>query len=249
MSPQTPRPNFHFAPEASSALLAEPATLRLSVLFFASFLGLAGVWLLISALLLPQAIALPLDKESAAAAGAYRSNAAWAARLGVIRGDLYKEAAFTDADLVWLDPARSRDPANAARLQRARSNGQTALALAPINGSVWLLLAELPAPPGKAAEAAATAALQMSYFTAPTDPSLALPRLQRALALSAPLDKDLQEFVKGDLRQLLLNSPRQYPAILAAYKAAPPQNQSILEALAGEVDPHFNQYLRGESPK
>jgi hypothetical protein len=249
MRPATPRPNFYVASEANGALLAEPAMLRLSLLFFAGFLGLAGVWLLVSALLVPQAIALPLDKESAAAAGAYRSSAVWAARLGVIRGDLYKQAAFAAADLVWVDPARSSDPVNAARLQRARSNGATALSLAPVNGAVWLLLAELPAPPSKAAEASATAALQMSYLTAPTDPGLALPRLQRALAFSTPLDKDLQEFVKGDLRHLLLNSPRQYPAIVAAYKAASPQNQAILEALAAEVDPRFNQYLRGETPK
>ncbi len=246
---ETPRPSFYHALEANGPFLAEPVNVRLGVLFFAGLLGLAGVWLLVCALLSPRTIALPLDKEEAVATAPYRSSALWAARLGVIRGDLYQQAAFTDADLVWLDPARRRDPATAERLQRARSDAETALALAPVNSAVWLFLAELPTAPGKSTDAGAMAALQMSYFTAPVDPTLALPRLQRALASAAPLDKDLQAFMKGDLRQLSLNAPDHYPAILSAYKAGSPQNQSIFEALATEIDPNLTQYLHGQTPK
>ncbi len=84
----------------------------------------------------------------------------------------------------------------------------------------------------------------MSYLTAPDDAALARPRIERALASSVPIDRDLQEFMKGDLREILAQQPLQKPAILAAYKAASPQNQAIFEALAAEIDPDFAQSVR-----
>ncbi|VTZ27732.1 conserved hypothetical protein [Methylocella tundrae] len=250
MSLEPPRPGFMFAPEANDEFfLPEPVGLRIGILAFSGVLVIAGLWLLVTALLLPQAIALPLDRTSAAAAAAYRDNALWAARLGVVRGDLFAQAAYTDADLIWLYRTHGPDAANAARLQRAKANAEAAVALAPVNGAAWLLLAELPPGSGKAAEAKGMIALQMSYFTAPNNASLAAARIEQALASPEPLDRDLQEFMKGDLRQILTLQPEQKPAILAAYKAATPQNQASFEALSAQADPDFGQSLRGDAPK
>ncbi len=229
-------------------LLEPPLALRIGLLGLGGVLAIGGAWMLICALLLPQAIALPLDRDAAAAAGAHRGRAIAAARLGVVRGDLYAQAAYADAGLIWSDALHGADAATSTKIRDARSNAESALALAPVNGSAWLFLAALP-PSASAKPADALAALQMSYLTAPNDPTLARPRLERALAAAVPIDTDLQEFMKGDLRRILTRQPQQKPAIVAAYKAASPQDQTIFESLAAAVDQDFSQSLRAETPK
>ncbi len=254
MSSETTRPassfpSGAFVPEPGGAgFLDPPAPVRFGLLAYAGFLAIGGLWLTLSALLLPQAIALPLDKASAAAAASHRSSALWAARLGAIRGDLFAQAAFADGDLVWLNRASGLDAADAGRLERARSNIETALALAPVNGGGWLYLSQLAPPPAKGAETAAVVALQMSYLTAPNDPALARARLERALSLATPIDRDLQEFMKGDIRQMVDAQPEQKVAIVAAYKAATPQNRLIFETIAAGADPEFSRSLAGGEP-
>jgi hypothetical protein len=46
-----------------------------------------------------------------------------------------------------------------------------------------------------------------------------------------------------------LRQPRQEPALLAAYKSAPPQNRAIFETLVAAVDPDFSASLRNEPSK
>ena len=229
--------------------LEPPAPLRIGLLAFGGVIALGGAWMLLCALLAPPVIALPLNRDAAAAAAAHRGRAVAAARLGVIRGDLYAQAAYADAKLFWLDRARGLDAASAAEIRAARSNAETALALAPVNGSAWLFLAELPPASAKAADQNGLLALQMSYLTAPDDSALALPRVESAFAASVPIDKDLQAFVKTDLREILTAQPSGRPALLSAYKTASPQNQAIFEALAAEIDPDFGQSLRSQTPK
>ncbi|ACK52420.1 hypothetical protein Msil_3531 [Methylocella silvestris BL2] len=249
MSLEPPRPNFMFEREPGPAALEEPLKLRIGLIVFAGVLAVGAVWMLLVALIAPPAIALPSDRQSASAAAAHRTSAQWAAWLGLIRGDLYAQAAFADAELAYLDKAGAEDPANAARIARARSNALTATSLSPVNGAAWLLLAELPAASGKGADANPAAPLFMSYFTAPNEPTLARARLDRALATRAGLDKDLQEFMKSDLRQILADGPQGKAAIFAAYKAASPQTQAVLESLSADVDRDFARSLRGEPPK
>jgi hypothetical protein len=248
MSLLSPRPDRTPPQEGDvAAALPQTSALRIGLLAFGGVLALGGAWFLLCSLLLPQAVTLPLDRASAAAAATHRASALWAARLGAIRGDLFAQAAYSDASLLWLDRARGLDAASAAQVKTARANAETALALAPLNGAAWLFLAELPRASGRAGDGLIP--LQMSYFTAPNDPALARPRIERALASGVPIDKDLQEFMKGDLREILANQPRQKPAILAAYKTAAPQNQAIFEGLAADVDRDFSRALGGETPK
>ncbi len=246
MSLETPPSAFKFAQRAAGpSFLAEPVNLRLSLLAFGSFLALCAIWLLLPAIILHKTIALPLDRNSAGAAERYRGSAVLAAGIGGVRGDLWAQAAFSDASLIWPDRAGSAGGANAARIETAKFHAEAALALAPINGPAWLFLALLPA----AGDARVATLLEMSYFTAPSDLAIAPLRLERAITSSALLDTDIQEFVKSDLRLILANRPQLQPAIIAAYRAAPPRNQSVFEALAVEVDSTFGQSLRSGAPK
>jgi hypothetical protein len=250
MSLEPLRPDFTpFHRGDDGPVLEPPAPLRIGLLAFGGVIALGGLWMLLCALLAPPVIALPLDRDAAAVAAVNRGRAVAAARLGIVRGDLYAQAAYADARLLWLDRARGLDAATAAEIRAARSNAETALALAPVNGSAWLFLAELPPASAKASDQNGLMALQMSYLTAPDDPALALPRVGRALASNVPIDKDLQAFVRTDLREILTTQPSERPALLSAYKAASPQNQAMFEALAAEIDPDFSQSLRSQTPK
>lgn len=247
MSSEPPRPDL-FGP-----LLAPPPRLRLGLAGLAAAIALGGVWMLVCAVLAPRPVPLPLDRESAAAAAAHRLGARAAARLGVVRGDLFAQAAYSDAGLMRFEGARAPEPAGAGEVETARWYARTALALAPVNGAAWLFLAALPPAPAQAAgvapEAAGLSALQMSYLTAPNEAVLAPARIERALAAAAPVDRDLQQFVKSDLRAVLSRRPAMKPALVAAYRAASPQNQAIFEALAADVDPAFSQSLRAGAAK
>lgn len=235
---------------ADAQLLGPPTALRIGLLAFAGVLALGGALMLICDLLLPQAIALPLDRGAAEAAAAHRNRALAAARLGAVRGDLFAQAVYRDADLLWLDRTHGLDAASAAAVENARSNAETSLSLAPINGAVWFFLAALPPSSAGAGDVSGLVPLQMSYFTAANDAALARPRIERALASSGPIDKDLQEFMKGDLRLILNAQPQQKPALVAAFKAATPQNQVIFESLATEVDTDFGRSLHSDdAPK
>ncbi|HUB64979.1 MAG TPA: hypothetical protein VL996_11150 [Methylocella sp.] len=222
-----------------------PVRLRYGLLALGIALGLSGVWLSLSDLLSPKSTGLPFDRNGATA---HRPLAVLAAEIGVIRGDLWAKAAFTGARFLWTDRPANLNQSDLNLLARVRSNAETALALAPINGTAWLFLAKLPAI-SPDAESRIGTLLEMSYFTAPSAPDLAPWRLQRAAASSALADKDIQAFVKSDLREMLNRRPDFQQAILAAYRTAWPQNQPIFESLVADIDPGLAQLLRSSQTK
>lgn len=242
-SPQQPGSPRRAAPFAGATATR---AFRIRLFAFAVFLGLCGLWLLAPELLRPKGLKLAHDKAKAVAAESLRSSALLAARIAAIRGDLWAEAAFADSSLMWLDRA-TVDRAAAARLERARSTAETALAYAPIDGQAWLFLARLPA--AQANDSGVAPLLEMSYFTAPNALGLADLRIERAASSSALADKDIQEFIKSDIRRILTYQPQLKPAIVAAYRNALPQNQPLFESLAADVDPAFAQSLRSGPPK
>jgi hypothetical protein len=226
-----------------------PERLRSALLVLGIVLGLSGVWMLLPDLLSPKATGLPFDRNNAEAAATHRVRAVLAAGIGAIRGDLWATAAFTRAPLTWIGRSSSLDDlASAEQVARARANTETALALAPINGAAWLFLAYLPTT-SPDTESRAGTLLEMSYFTAPSAPELAPWRLARVATSSALADKDIQSFVKSDIREILSGGPEFQPAIIAVYRHAWPQNQSIFESLVADVDPTVAQLLRSGQPK
>jgi hypothetical protein len=89
----------------------------------------------------------------------------------------------------------------------------------------------------------------MSYFTAPSALDLAPWRLGRAATSSAFAGKDLQAFIKSDIRGILERGPEYRQAIMAAYRNAWPQNRPIFESLMADADPAVAQLLRSGQPK
>ncbi|MCI0600302.1 MAG: hypothetical protein L0Y60_12420 [Beijerinckiaceae bacterium] len=224
------------------------AKLRRALFAFGVVLGLCGTWMLLPALVGPKPAGLPLDLNGAEAVAAFRSRAVLAARVSAVRGDLWAEAAFTGAHFMWIDRSANLDPANSKELASVRANAETALSLAPVNGAAWLFLAMLPqSSPDR--DSRVPAFLEMSYFTAPNDLSLAPLRVIRAATSSALANKDIQVFIKGDIRGLLDLGPDYQQDIIAAYRSAWPQNQPIFEALVAEIDPGMAELLRSGQAK
>jgi hypothetical protein len=225
-----------------------PAKLRSALLVLGIVLGLSGVWMLLPDLLSPKVTGLPFDRAGAEAAAAHRSRAVLAAEIGAIRGDLWASAAYTGGLFTWTDRIANLDRTSSEQLTQAKANAETALALSPINGAAWLFLAKLPAT-APDAESRAGTLLEMSYFTAPSAPELAPWRIERVVTSSALADKDIQAFVKSDLREILSSRPEFQQAIITAYRNAWPQNQPIFESLVADVDPAVAKLLRPSEPK
>jgi hypothetical protein len=222
--------------------------LRTALLVLGIFLGVSSVWMLVPDLLSPNATGLPLDRKAAEAAAAHRTRTVLAAQIAAIRGDLWANAAFTGAQYMWTERLTNLDKTSSEQLAKSMSYAQTALALAPINGAAWLFLAMLPDASPKADSRIATL-LEMSYFTAPSAPELAPWRIKRAITSTALANKDIQEFIKSDIREILNRPAEIQQGIIAAYRGALPQNQPIFESLVADVDPAWVQLLHASQPK
>jgi hypothetical protein len=236
-------------PASGPNLTTQPAGLRITLCIFGAVLALCGLWLLTPELLRSKPVAASQNGAGAAAKASAQSTALLAAQIGGIRGDLWAEAALAEVNLLWLDRPAALDRANAGRLEQSRSYMEKALALAPINGEAWLVLAALPANPANSGDGRIATLLQMSYFTAPNDLHLADLRLARAATSAALGNKDIQEFVKSDIRRILTYQPQLKSAIVAAYRNALPQNRPIVEALTSDVDPALGEALRSGQQK
>ena len=76
-------------------------TFSVGLILLAGIVGIYCIWLLMSELTRPGVIRLPIDPQTAAAAAQKRAAAGWAARFGIVRGDLWAESGYTFADLLW----------------------------------------------------------------------------------------------------------------------------------------------------
>jgi len=97
-----------------------------------------------------------------------------------------------------------------------------------------------PSPPSRCP----TSALKMSYYTGPNEIDLIPLRLVAATRSGAAADNDVQRFLERDVRMILRRWPELKPALVAAYKAADPRAQRLLENAAAENDPAFLPTLR-----
>jgi hypothetical protein len=213
-----------------------PVRVRRALFALSVIAGLCGTWMLVPALLAPLPNGLPLNRDLADAAFSRRPRAVLAAQIAAIRGDLWAEAAFTGARFMWKDPEHRPDEATSSELNAVKANAETALKFAPANAAAWLLLSMLTqdTPDGGGQ---VSIILEMSYFTAPNDLSLGPLRLMRAATSNALANKDIQYFVKNDIKGMFGRGTEYQQDILAAYRAAWPQNQPLLAALVAEIDP------------
>jgi hypothetical protein len=193
---------------------------RLSTLLFAALLAVQCVWLLLAEF--------------------SRSNATWAAMIGGIRGDLWAESAFKNADLMWGDAGEG------AELAQARSSLDHALVDAPHQSNAWLMLAGLASRfrlPGIDAKEA----VKMSYYTGPSELELMPVRLWIAARLDAFGDIELRDSISREVRLLIAHQQRS--AIVAAYNTAQPAGRQFIEQTIREIDPSAVETLRAGAQK
>jgi hypothetical protein len=217
--------------------------LRLVALSFALLLAIQSAWLVLADFFRSGITRLPTEVATASAARANRANAMLAAKIGAIRGDLWAEAAFTYADLLWSD-AKPGPGLPAQEAASARSAIDRALIDAPHRSGVWLLRAGLVAlyasPDMKAGDA-----LKMSYYTGPSEQDLMPLRLRIAILSEAYSDSELNEFVERDMRFLL--SHQKSSAVAAVYSMSPPAGKRFLERAVGKIDPSAIKSLHAGS--
>jgi hypothetical protein len=208
-------------------------------LALAFLLGTQSLWVLVSELVRPAIPGLPVNPQIAAIAADQRSRAVWAARIGAIRGDLWTEAAFTYADLLWPDSGRRMNNTS----DQARAIVAEALAHAPHQSAVWLLLAGLESQLERSSPNLA-AALRMSYYTGPNELRLIPLRLQVATHTDAAREDDIQQFIRRDLRIIITREPQLKPSIIAAYGDANAFAKQLIEQVIEEKDPSLLQSIR-----
>ena len=214
---------------------------RIALLSFAGIAASLALWILAAQLFRTDVRSLPTDPETAAVAKLRREGAALAASMGVIRGDLWAQSAFTYTDLYWANldaPLKDTRSADAAR-----RTIEKALDYAPHRTDVWLLLAALSSR-FNWLHLDPTSALKMSFYTGPNEISFIPMRLLVATRASLLNDPELQHFVVRDIRLILLRLPKLRPAIQTAYRAANSTSRQIIETAVREVDPSFVDRLR-----
>ena len=77
--------------------------LRVAVFGFACVLGSLAAWILVAEALRPKTIEFTTDAQFAVSNYAQRDAAITAARVGLVRGDLWSEAAFAYGDMLWSE--------------------------------------------------------------------------------------------------------------------------------------------------
>jgi hypothetical protein len=217
---------------------------RMATLFFAVLLGVQSVWLLSAQLARPATFALPVNAAEAAAALKQRGAATAAASIGVIRGDLWAQSAFTYAGLLFIQTVPNADVAQT--LAPVRASLGYALADGPINPSAWLLLSAFTTryPPGNLD---ATETLKMSYYTGPSDQALIPLRLRLAVLPDAINDFEMRQFIARDLRFLV--NQKQKSMIADAYSTASAAGKRLIEQTIKDIDPSFLGSLTTTPPK
>lgn len=222
------------------------AVFRLTTLLFAVLLGAQCSWLLLTELSRTGIDRLPTSLASASAASTkkQRDKADWAALIGGIRGELWAESAFTYADLLFSENAKSLDADG--NLARARTRLNHALDDAPHQSGAWLLLAGLavryPSPGYDA-----SGALKMSYYTGASEQNLMPLRLSIAARSSTFSDVEIRQFVSRDIRLLL--GRKQKIEIAEAYDGASLAGRNFIEYAIEDIDPSALASLRKNAQK
>jgi hypothetical protein len=211
----------------------------------AALLGMQCIWLLLPELVRPKIDQLPTNLAAATAASTHYDAAVWAATVARIRGDLWAELAFTQADLLWRNKT-NHDEGLAAALQRARTSLDRALRNAPHTSGGWLMLAGLTSrisPPGREA----IELLKLSYYTGPSDHELVPLRLEIAMRLESFDDIEIGPLVSRDIRLLLAR--KQDVTIAEIYNASSASAKRFMELTIRDIDASAFDRIRAVGQK
>jgi hypothetical protein len=201
---------------------------------FAFVLACQAFWILAAEFSRPRLVG---PGESAADLATNRSAVHRAAQLGVVRGDLWADDALTYSNVLHRNE-RDKAADDVTAIQEARDVAERALAFAPHDARIWLVLAGLNSKLDRL-NGKASAALRMSYYTGPNEVALIPPRVLLSLTLPVISDKDFQLLVAHDLRTIVTRRPDLKPAISNAYQYASPEGQQFIRDTLKDLDPNL----------
>ncbi len=218
---------------------------RISVFEFATVLGSLAAWILVAEVLRPKQIEFTTDAQLGGSAYAQRDAALRAARAGVVRGDLWSEAAFAYGDVLWSEKNGAPNP-DEPRFDQIRTLVEKAITYAPHDTRLWLLFAANYFRLDWLSERAASS-LRNSFYTGPNSMSVVPERLLLAIQSRALQDDDFQELVRHDIQLAVAHKSTLMPALMAAYKKAPPAGRQFIEKTLAELDPSMLGSIRTEN--
>ena len=211
---------------------------------FASILSGFAIWILTAEIVRPRRLKFTTDVQFAVADYARRDAAVLAARIGLVRGDLWSEAAFAYGDILWpqIDSASNE---RALPLERIRALTEMAINFAPHETRLWLLLAGDYLRLGSTDEQVG-ATLKMSYYTGSNTVAIVPERLLLATQSGALKNDELQDLVRHDIQLIVAQKTELMPALIAAYINAPLFGQQFIEKAVSELDPEMLAALRAQ---
>lgn len=208
---------------------------RVTAFALACILGGLGTWILVAEILRPEGIEFTTDSESAASIFPRRDAAVLAARVGRVRGDLWSDAAFAYGGTL-LNQKRDVPNGNKTTLERTRALTERAIAFAPHDSRIWILIAAYYFHTDWPNEKA-MASLKMSYYTGSNTIEVVPERLLLALQSHALQDDEFQELVRHDIQMAVVRKSQLLPVLVAAYRSAPLMGRQFLEKTLAEFDP------------
>jgi hypothetical protein len=211
---------------------------RLILTLYSSALAIVAIWLLCAELTSPDITSFPIKQETAFTAANHRNDALLAARFGWARGDLWSEAAFSYANLMWVDEPTVEAPVRG----QAKAVAEKAARLSPVNPALWLMLADFASRFGWQKPIAAES-LKISYYTGPHEPIIIPLRLAVAAQLDPSVDHELELLFAREVENVLTYHPELRSAIRSAYRQATSGSRQIIEEVAGRLDPAFSRSL------
>jgi len=214
--------------------------LRLGTAILAGILSMSSMWILSVEFIGPTLPFFPTDAATAEAVAAHRNAAGVAARVGLIRGNLWTDYAMTLAPNL-AGELRDKDRNSVAALDSTRSAAVRAVELAPHDARAWLLIAKVDSQSPNHNPAGP---LKMSYYTGPNELPLIPLRIDIATRSDAIMDPELQILVGGEIRTIITQRPDLKPLIIAAYRSALPEGRRFIESQVGELDPDLLASIR-----
>ena len=215
---------------------------RVAVFGLACVLGSLAAWILAAEAVRPTTIVFATDAQSAVLNYAQRDAAITAARVGLVRGDLWSEAALVYGAMLW-NQDKTTPNAAVPPFEQTLKLTERAVTYAPHDSRVWLLLAANYFRFDWLNERAA-ASLRMSYYTGSNLMTVVPQRLMLAVQSRALQDEDFQDLVRHDVRIAVANKSELMSALVAAYNNAPLSGRQFIEKTLREFDPSALALIR-----
>lgn len=213
-----------------------PKSFRICAAAFAAFLFIAAAWL-VSAGLARTSAPFFLTASDARDASTKSSTAATAAHIGGLRGDLWADYA------ILSDNSALSNNAPLPAGNKIESKSAIALAAAPYDARLWLLLSALNAKLGWK-DTKTLAQLKMSYYTAPNDIRLFPLRLAVSMQPEAVDDEELRTLLGHEIRTIVTRRRELKPLLATAYRDTSPSGRQFVDEQLAGLDDAFLKELR-----